>query len=129
MSVILSFFQFFLLFRFEGKIQLHVLEGEGTDGDVSEERESRIFPDPKSGRKNDVISCHALTPDFLIYGTDMGGLVINSFESSKLLCILTFLTANNSQLKQVLPQSILPLKVFWAVYQLLDLNLIFLFQY
>ena len=82
---------FFLLFRFEGKIQLHVLEGEGTDGDVSEERESRIFPDPKSGRKNDVISCHALTPDFLIYGTDMGGLVINSFESSKLLRILTFL--------------------------------------
>ena len=50
------------------------LEGEGTDGDISEERESRIFPDPKSGRKNDVISCHALTPDFLIYGTDMGGL-------------------------------------------------------
>ena len=66
--------------RFDGKIQLHVLEGEGTDGDISEERESRIFPDPKSGRKNDVISCHALTPDFLIYGTDMGGLVVFFLE-------------------------------------------------
>ena len=59
---------------------MHVLEGEGTDGDISEERESRIFPDPKSGRKNDVISCHALTPDFLIYGTDMGGLVVFFLE-------------------------------------------------
>ncbi len=48
-----------------------MLEGEGRDGGVSEERESRIFPE--QGR-NDVISCHALTPDFLILGTDMGGL-------------------------------------------------------
>ncbi len=32
------------------------------------------------GRKNDVISCHALTPDFLIYGTDMGGLVVFFLE-------------------------------------------------
>ena len=29
-----------------------------------------MFPEPG---KNDVISCHALTPDFLILGTDMGG--------------------------------------------------------
>ena len=36
-----------------------------------EERESRMFPEPG---KNDVISCHALTPDFLILGTDMGGI-------------------------------------------------------
>ena len=35
-----------------------------------EERESRMFPEPG---KNDVLSCHALTPDFLILGTDMGG--------------------------------------------------------
>jgi hypothetical protein len=42
-------------FSFDGKLQLHILEVEGTDGDISEERESRIFPDPKSGRKNDFI--------------------------------------------------------------------------
>ena len=29
-----------------------------------------MFPEPG---KNDVLSCHALTPDFLILGTDMGG--------------------------------------------------------
>ncbi len=56
---------------FDGRVQLHVLEGEGHDGEVSEERESRIFPE--QGR-NDVISCHALTPDFLVLGTDMGGI-------------------------------------------------------
>ena len=39
--------------------------------DEQEERESRMFPEPG---KNDVLSCHALTPDFLILGTDMGGL-------------------------------------------------------
>ncbi len=54
---------------FDGKVQLHVLEGEGHEGEVSEDRESRIFPE--QGR-NDVISCHALTPDFLLLGTDMG---------------------------------------------------------
>jgi len=54
--------------RYDGKIQLHVLESEGL---VSEERESKIFPE--AGR-TDVISCMALTPDFLIWGTDMGGL-------------------------------------------------------
>ena len=54
--------------RYDGKIQLHVLESEGL---VSEERESKIFPE--AGR-TDVISCIALTPDFLIWGTDMGGL-------------------------------------------------------
>jgi len=56
--------------RFDGKVQLHVLEGEGAEA-ASEERESKLFPE--AGR-NDVISCHALTPDFLIMGTDMGGL-------------------------------------------------------
>jgi WD repeat-containing protein 19 len=54
--------------RYEGKIQLHVLESEGV---VTEERESKIFP---AAGKNDVLSCMALTPDFLIYGTDMGGI-------------------------------------------------------
>ena len=59
-------------FRFDGKLQLHVIEGEGHEGDVSEDRESKMFPEPTS--RNDVISCHALTPDFLIFGTDMGSL-------------------------------------------------------
>jgi len=54
--------------RYEGKIQLHILESEGV---VTEERESKIFPETG---KTDVISCMALTPDFLIWGTDMGGI-------------------------------------------------------
>ena len=59
--------------RFDGKLQLHVIEGEGHEaGDVSEDRESIMFPESTS--RNDVISCHALTPDFLIFGTDMGSL-------------------------------------------------------
>ena len=58
--------------RFDGKVQLHVIEGEGHEGDVSEDRESKIFPESTS--RNDVISCSALTPDFLIFGTDMGAL-------------------------------------------------------
>ena len=80
--------------RFDGKVLLHVLEGEGHEGEISEDRESKLFPEPTS--RNDVISCHALTPDFLvrffkarpaqcpkmllynvlfqIYGTDMGSL-------------------------------------------------------
>ena len=53
-------------YRFDGKILLHVIEGEGLENgvDVAEERESKLFPDPTS--RNDVISCHALTPDFLV---------------------------------------------------------------
>jgi hypothetical protein len=39
---------------------------------VPEDRESKIFPE---AGQNDVISCMALTADFLIYGTDMGGIV------------------------------------------------------
>lgn len=39
---------------------------------MSEDRESKQFPEATS--RNDVISCHALTPDFLVYGTDMGSL-------------------------------------------------------
>ena len=54
--------------KYEGKIQLHVLESEGV---VTEERESKIFPETG---KSDVISCMALTSDFLVWGTDMGGI-------------------------------------------------------
>ena len=55
--------------RYEGKIQLHVLE---SDGVVTEERESRIFPEP--GRPAETITCMALTPEFLVWGTEQGGL-------------------------------------------------------
>ena len=54
--------------KYEGKIQLHVLESEGV---VTEDRESKIFPETG---KTDVISTMALTADFLIWGTDMGAI-------------------------------------------------------
>ncbi|XP_076359241.1 WD repeat-containing protein 19-like isoform X2 [Tachypleus tridentatus] len=53
----------------EGKIQLHVIEGEHGE---SEEREARLFPD--GDRTNLNITCHAMTNEFLIYGTDKGSI-------------------------------------------------------
>lgn len=54
---------------FEGKVQLHLIEGESLD--TSDERESRLFPDKvNQGR----ITCCALTSEFLIYGMDSGSL-------------------------------------------------------
>ncbi|XP_026503765.1 WD repeat-containing protein 19 isoform X1 [Terrapene carolina triunguis] len=52
---------------FEGKVQLHMIEGEGLD--AQEERETRLFPAVDDKCR---ILCHALTGDFLIYGTDTG---------------------------------------------------------
>ncbi|NXR07955.1 WDR19 protein, partial [Semnornis frantzii] len=52
---------------FEGKVQLHMIESEGLDS--QEERETRLFP---ADDDNYRILCHALTSDFLIYGTDTG---------------------------------------------------------
>ncbi|XP_052537680.1 WD repeat-containing protein 19 isoform X1 [Tympanuchus pallidicinctus] len=52
---------------FEGKVQLHMIEGEGVD--AQEERETRLFPADDDKYR---ILCHALTGDFLIYGTDTG---------------------------------------------------------
>nr|XP_023405566.1 WD repeat-containing protein 19 isoform X2 [Loxodonta africana] len=51
---------------FEGRVQLHLIESEILD--AQEERETRLFPalDDKCR-----ILCHALTGDFLIYGTDV----------------------------------------------------------
>ena len=81
--------------RFDGKILLHVLEGEGHgdigDG-VSEDRESKLFPEPTS--RNDVISCHALTPDFLIYGTDMGSLFFFFLEDWTIMHEFRYLFGN-----------------------------------
>ncbi|ERE89257.1 putative fizzy-related protein isoform 1 [Cricetulus griseus] len=52
---------------FEGKIQLHLIENELLD--AQEERETRLFPAVDDKCR---ILCHALTSDFLIYGTDTG---------------------------------------------------------
>uniref|UniRef100_A0A8C2YFK5 WD repeat-containing protein 19 n=1 Tax=Coturnix japonica TaxID=93934 RepID=A0A8C2YFK5_COTJA len=52
---------------FEGKVQLHMIESEGLD--AQEERETRLFPADDDKYR---ILCHALTGDFLIYGTDTG---------------------------------------------------------
>ncbi|NWW40546.1 WDR19 protein, partial [Panurus biarmicus] len=54
---------------FEGKVQLHMIESEGLC--AQEERETRLFPDDDDKYQ---ILCHALTSDFLIYGTDTGGI-------------------------------------------------------
>ncbi|CAL1537974.1 unnamed protein product [Lymnaea stagnalis] len=55
---------------FEGKVQLHIIEGEGTRD--SDEKDSKLFPDPD--QKNCKITAHAMTPDFLIYATNIGGI-------------------------------------------------------
>ncbi|XP_066041722.1 WD repeat-containing protein 19 isoform X2 [Chamaea fasciata] len=52
---------------FEGKVQLHMIESEGLG--AQEERETRLFPADDDKYR---ILCHALTSDFLIYGTDTG---------------------------------------------------------
>uniref|UniRef100_A0A8C8ZT34 WD repeat-containing protein 19 n=1 Tax=Prolemur simus TaxID=1328070 RepID=A0A8C8ZT34_PROSS len=52
---------------FEGKVQLHLIESEVLD--AQEERETRLFPAMDDKCR---ILCHALTGDFLIYGTDTG---------------------------------------------------------
>ncbi|XP_072170705.1 WD repeat-containing protein 19-like [Diadema setosum] len=55
---------------FENKVQLHLIESEGA-GD-NEDRETRLFPDKESSSK---ITCHTITADFLIYGTNNGELM------------------------------------------------------
>ncbi|KAJ8281320.1 hypothetical protein GJAV_G00066160 [Gymnothorax javanicus] len=52
---------------FEGKVQIHTIEGE--EQEVQEDRQTRLFP----GRDDKCrILSHALTADFLFYGTDTG---------------------------------------------------------
>ncbi|OXB83779.1 UNVERIFIED_CONTAM: hypothetical protein H355_002991, partial [Colinus virginianus] len=58
---------------FEGKVQLHMIESEGLD--AQEERETRLFPADDDKYR---ILCHALTGDFLIYGTDVS--IISVFK-------------------------------------------------
>ncbi|XP_034942725.1 WD repeat-containing protein 19 [Chelonus insularis] len=66
---------------FDGKIQLHSIKSDPTL--VNEGKDSKIFSDQSSS--NGKITCHALTSDFLLYGTDMGRIVyfhIETFNSS-----------------------------------------------
>ncbi|KAL1023991.1 hypothetical protein UPYG_G00049980 [Umbra pygmaea] len=53
---------------FEGKVQLHMIEGE----DQLEHKQTKLFPD---GDSRERIISHALTNDFLFYGTDSGMIV------------------------------------------------------
>ncbi|XP_019956067.1 WD repeat-containing protein 19 isoform X1 [Paralichthys olivaceus] len=53
---------------FEGKVQLHMIEGK----DHEEKKQMKLFPDDD---RNGRILCHALTADFLYYGTDSGNVV------------------------------------------------------
>ncbi|EFA01913.1 WD repeat-containing protein 19 isoform X3 [Tribolium castaneum] len=55
---------------FEGKLQLHMIEQPEV---CHEDRETIMFPNANS--PNLFITCHFLTTDFLIYGTDMGNIV------------------------------------------------------
>uniref|UniRef100_A0A3P9KAP6 WD repeat-containing protein 19 n=1 Tax=Oryzias latipes TaxID=8090 RepID=A0A3P9KAP6_ORYLA len=53
---------------FEGKVQLHMIESRHQE----ERKQMKLFPDDV---KKSRILCHALTSDFLYYGTDMGNVV------------------------------------------------------
>ncbi|XP_029905954.1 WD repeat-containing protein 19 [Myripristis murdjan] len=53
---------------FEGKVQVHMIEGE----DQEEKKQMRLFI---GDDRKDRILCHALTNDFLYYGTDLGSVV------------------------------------------------------
>uniref|UniRef100_A0A1A7WGZ7 WD repeat-containing protein 19 n=1 Tax=Iconisemion striatum TaxID=60296 RepID=A0A1A7WGZ7_9TELE len=53
---------------FEGKVQLHMIKGR----DAEDRKQMKLFPgDDRQGQ----ILCHALTNDFLYYGTDTGCVV------------------------------------------------------
>lgn len=54
---------------------MYQIEGEGT---VREDRESQLFPDPEQHSVK--ITCHFLTPEFLIFGTQVSSVVLlNNF--------------------------------------------------
>ena len=64
-----------LSFSYCGRLLL-LFQIEVDAGTVSEEREMRLFPDKE--QEDQKITCHDMTQDFLIYGTDV--------ISSKLHC-------------------------------------------
>jgi WD repeat-containing protein 19 len=56
---------------FDGKIMLHMIEPGPADMEQDGRQESKLFPEAGS---TEVITCAALTNDFLIYATQSGGL-------------------------------------------------------
>uniref|UniRef100_A0A8C2CUW6 WD repeat domain 19 n=1 Tax=Cyprinus carpio TaxID=7962 RepID=A0A8C2CUW6_CYPCA len=60
---------------FEGKVQLHVIDGD--EQVVQEDRQTKLFPEPD--QKYRILS-HALTSEFLYYGTDTGLIQCFYFE-------------------------------------------------
>ncbi len=48
---------------------VNVFQIEGDGSGMGEERETRLFPD--KDHENQKITCHDITPEFLIYGTDV----------------------------------------------------------
>ncbi|KAJ8943661.1 hypothetical protein NQ318_005663 [Aromia moschata] len=60
---------------FEGKLELHMIEAAEAS---QEDKEAITFPDSQS--ESFAITCHELTPDFLIYGTDMGHIIYFHIE-------------------------------------------------
>lgn len=63
----------------EGKVQLHMIESR----DQEEKRQMKLFPDDDS---NGRILCHALTNDFLYYGTDLGHILCFLVEDWEKVC-------------------------------------------
>ncbi|XP_068176892.1 WD repeat-containing protein 19 isoform X2 [Antennarius striatus] len=65
---------------FEGKVQLHMIESK----DQEEKKQMKLFPD---GDRQGRILCHALTADFLYYGSDSGNVVCVLVEDWETVCI------------------------------------------
>ena len=57
---------------FSEKMVCKLVQIEGDTAGMSEERETRLFPDKE--QEDQRITCHDVTNDFLIYATDAGGL-------------------------------------------------------
>ena len=55
----------------------------------AEERETRLFPDQE--HQDQKITCHDITPDFLIFGTDVSN--INTNMLAKLLILQSAATS------------------------------------
>ncbi|CAG5102206.1 Similar to Wdr19: WD repeat-containing protein 19 (Mus musculus) [Cotesia congregata] len=56
---------------YDGKIQLHTIKTDPAL--IKEEKDNKVFANPSSS--NGRITCHALSAEFLVYGTDMGRIV------------------------------------------------------
>ncbi|XP_046624059.1 WD repeat-containing protein 19 isoform X1 [Neodiprion virginianus] len=85
--------QTFVSVLFDGKLQLHTIETEQDSANGA--TESKIFP--QTNTSDSKITCHALSPDFLVYGNDMGRIVyfyLEAFDQSSEV-------THNSGIKQI----------------------------